>query len=217
MFNATANLLFNGTLETLYMVFLSGLIAMLGGIPLGVLLMTTQRQGILQNRLVNQGMGAITNIVRSIPFIILLVALIPLTRLLIGSSIGTNAAVVPLSIGAIPFVARIVESALMEVSPGLIEAGFAMGARPRQIIKKVLLPEAMPAIINGMTLTLITLVGYSAMAGAVGGGGLGAVAINYGYQRFDTMIMLVTVIILVIIVQLIQFLGDFIVKKLSHV
>ena len=217
MFNATANLLFNGTLETLYMVFLSGLIAMLGGIPLGVFLMTTQRQGILQNRWVNQGMGAITNIVRSIPFIILLVALIPLTRLLIGSSIGTNAAVVPLSIGAIPFVARIVESALMEVSPGLIEAGFAMGARPRQIIKKVLLPEAMPAIINGMTLTLITLVGYSAMAGAVGGGGLGAVAINYGYQRFDTMIMLATVIILVIIVQLIQFLGDFIVKKLSHV
>ena len=154
--------------------------------------------------------------VRAIPFIILLVALIPLTRLIVGTSIGTNAAMVPLSIGAIPFVARIVENALIDVGGGLIEAGLAMGASPWQLVIKILLPEAMPTIINGITITLITLVGYSAMARALLVVGLGSVAINYGYQRFDPSIMVSTIVILVLFVYLIQHVGDFVAEKLDH-
>ena len=156
------------------------------------------------------------NVGRSVPFIILLVAIIPLTRLIVGTSIGTNAAIVPLAIGAIPFLARLVEGALMEIPAGLIEAAQAMGATHRQIIRKVMLPEALPGILNAIVITLVALVNYSAMAGAIGGGGLGDVGIRYGYQRFDPAIMLITVAILVILVQLIQSIGERLVKRVDH-
>lgn len=210
------NLLFNATWETIYMVMISGAVAVLGGLPLGVILLTTRPLGILHNLFINRSLGLIVNIVRAIPFIILLVAIVPFTRFIVGTSIGTSAAIIPLSIGAIPFVARIVENSLLEVGAGLIEAGHAMGATSLQIIIKILLPEALPSIINGITLTLITLVGYSAMAGAVGGGGLGSVAINYGYQRFDAFIMLVTVVILIMLVYAIQHIGEWLAKKVTH-
>lgn len=161
-------------------------------------------------------MGFIVNIGRSIPFIILLVAIIPFTRFVVGSSIGTAAAIVPLTVGAIPFIARLVEGALLEVPAGLVEAAQAMGATPKQIITKVLLPEALPGIINGVTITLVTLVSYSAMAGTVGGGGLGDVGIRYGYQRFDGTVMAITVVMLIILVQLIQSIGDYCVKRVDH-
>lgn len=216
MSNATVNLLLSGTWETIYMVLVSAFIAILGGLPLGVLLLITRADNILENIFYNKTVSFIVNVVRAIPFIILLVAIIPLTRLLVGTSIGTNAAIVPLSIAAIPFVARIVENALLEVGGGLIEAGQAMGASPWQVITKILLPEAMPSIVNGITVTLITLVGYSAMAGAVGGGGLGSVAINYGYLRFNPQIMLATVVILILLVYLIQYSGEVIAAYLNH-
>lgn len=209
-------LLAQGTLETLYMVILSGVIAVVFGLPLGIILFTTRKGGILQNFLYNKSLSSIVNVVRAIPFIILLIALIPLTRLIVGTSIGTNAAIIPLSISAIPFMARIVESALVKVGDGLIETGLAMGSTPLQIIKKIMLPEAMPLIIHGMTTMLIGLVGYSAMAGAVGGGGLGSVAINYGYQRFDFQVMLGTIIILILLVYAIQYMGDRIAQRFIH-
>jgi D-methionine transport system permease protein len=158
----------------------------------------------------------VVNVGRSVPFIILLVAIIPLTRLIVGTSIGTIAAIVPLTVGCIPFIARLVEGALMEVPDGLLEAAKAMGAKPLQIITKVLLPEALPGILNSVTITLVTLVNYSAMAGAIGGGGLGDVGIRYGYQRFDPTVMLVTVVILVVLVQLIQSAGERLVHKCDH-
>ncbi|WP_094752096.1 methionine ABC transporter permease [Psychromonas sp. CD1] len=202
--------------QTLNMVFASGLIGFALGIPLGVLLHVSKKKGLLENHILNKVLGIIVNIGRSIPFIILLVAIIPFTRFLVGSSIGTAAAIVPLTIGAIPFIARLVEGALLEVPSGLVEAAQAMGATPLQIICKVLLPEALPGIINGIIITLVTLVGYSAMAGTVGGGGLGDVGIRYGYQRFDAGVMLITVIMLVILVQIIQSLGDHLVKRFDH-
>jgi D-methionine transport system permease protein len=202
------SLIVKGTIETIYMVTLSGFIAILIGGLLGIVLFTTRPGSILQNILYNKGLSAVVNVIRAIPFIILLIALIPLTRLIVGPSIGTNAAVVPLSIAAIPFVARIIESVLVKVGDGLIEAGIAMGATPMQIIRKIMVPESMPYIINAMTTTLINLVGYSAMAGAVGGGGLGSVAINYGYQRFNALVMFATVVILILLVYGIQFCGD---------
>jgi len=201
--------------ETTYMVAVSGFISALVGVPLGIILATTDKRHILENPPLNQVLGVIVNAARSTPFIILMVAIIPLTRLLVGTSIGTNAAIVPLSIAAIPFVARIVESALKEVDYGVIEAAQAMGASPREIITKVLLPEAMPAIILGLTLTIISLIGYSAMAGAIGGGGLGDLAIRYGYQRFRADIMLITVIILIGQVQLVQSTGDYLARRLN--
>jgi D-methionine transport system permease protein len=216
MQNNIIQLLTQGTLETIYMVVLSGFIAVLFGLPLGIILFTTRRGGILQHTFYNKGLSFIVNIIRAIPFIILLIALIPFTRFIIGTSIGTNAAIVPLSISAIPFVARIVESALVKVGEGLIEAGTAMGASPFQIILKIMIPETLPLITHGVTTTLIALVGYSAMAGAVGGGGLGSVAINYGYQRFDVAIMLATVIILILLVYGIQYAGDFIANYFTH-
>ncbi|MGL5335640.1 MAG: methionine ABC transporter permease [Enterovibrio sp.] len=202
--------------QTLLMVATAGFIGFLLGFPLGILLHLTKPYGLLQNRFFNFLLSTIVNIGRSIPFIILLVVLIPLTRLIVGTSIGTTAAIVPLCIGAIPFIARLVEGALIEIPEGLVEAAQAMGASTFQIIMKVLLPEALPAIIHGATVTLVTLVGYSAMAGAVGGGGLGDVAIRYGYQRFDGTMMLITVVILVILVQLIQSIGDFFAKRVDH-
>ncbi len=206
-------LLFNGFLETIYMVFISGLITAIVGVPLGAIIFATDRGPILYNLVLNKFVSWIVNAVRSIPFIILMVAIIPFTRIVVGTSIGINAAIVPLAIGAIPFYARIVANALNEVPFGLTEAAQSMGASSNQIMIKVLIPESMPSLINGFTLAIITLIGYSAMAGAVGGGGLGDIAIRYGYQRFNIGIMFATVVILIVLVQLIQILGDFFAKK----
>ncbi|MGO2415918.1 MULTISPECIES: methionine ABC transporter permease [Cobetia] len=213
---ALLNLVFESTLETLYMVAIAGLISAALGIPLGVALYTSRPGQILERPVLNNVLSIITNVGRSVPFIILMVAIIPLTRLIAGSSIGTNAAIVPLTIASIPFVARLIEGALNEVGPGLVEAAQAMGATPLQIITKVLLPEARGGIINGLTITVVTLISYSAMAGTVGGGGLGDLGIRYGYNRFDPMVMLVTVVILVVMVQGFQSLGDHLVRKSDH-
>lgn len=208
-------LLIEALWETLYMVAVSAGIATFVGVPLGVILVTTSRGHILQNLWLNRILGYIANATRSTPFIILMVAIIPLTRVLAGTSIGTNAAIVPLSIAAIPFVGRVVESALREVDYGLIEAAQAMGASPLQIIRRVLLPEAMPSIVLGLTLAVISLIGYSAMAGAIGGGGLGDLAIRFGYQRFRVDVMISTVVILIALVQLVQTAGDQVSQRLN--
>ena len=202
--------------ETLVMVGISGLIGAVFGIPLGVVLYLTDREGVLQNLALNRGRGIVVNAVRSTPFIILLVAVIPFTRAIVGSSIGTAAAVVPLTIAAAPFIARLVETALREVDRGLIEAAQAMGATTRQIVFKVLVPEALPGIVAGLTITFVSLVGYSAMAGAIGGGGLGDLGIRYGYQRFLPEVMGAVVLILIVFVQIVQSLGDVLVRRLSH-
>ncbi|MBR2513001.1 MAG: ABC transporter permease [Halomonas sp.] len=213
MSSAMFNLILQATLDTLYMVAISGVISTLIGLPLGVMLYATRPRQILAMPVLNQVLGIVTNIGRSIPFIILMVAIIPFTRMLVGTSIGINAASVPLTIAAIPFVARLIEGALNEISPGLIESAQSMGATPWQIICKVLIPEARGGIITGLTITLVTLVSYSAMAGAVGGGGLGDLGIRYGYNRFNPTIMLITVVILVVMVQGFQSLGDYLVRK----
>src|SRR5438034_7195869 len=202
--------------ETMVMVGISGLVGALIGVPLGVFLRLTDAGGVLQNAGVNRVVGGIVNAVRSTPFIILLVAIIPLTRLLTGSSIGTAAAVVPLTIAAAPFVARLVEASLREVDHGLIEAAQAMGATTPQIVLKVLLPEALPGLVAGLTITFVSLTGYSAMAGAIGGGGLGDLGIRYGYQRFLPEVMLAVVLVLILFVQAVQSLGDWAVRRLSH-
>lgn len=201
-------LILEGSLETLYMVGFSSTVAALVGLPMGVVLSVTAAGCILENKLLNATLSFFVNIGRSVPFIILMVAIIPLTRVIAGTSIGTNAAIIPLSVAAIPFVARVVESALREIDQGIVEAALSMGATPLQIIYKVLLPEALPAIVAGLTLTLINLIGYSAMAGAIGGGGLGDIAIRYGYQRFNPEVMMITVVLLVLMVQLFQYAGD---------
>ncbi len=201
--------------ETIYMVIISMAVASIIGIPLGVLLHVTDKAQILENKFLNQTIGSIVNALRSIPFIILMVAIIPLTRFLVGSAIGTTAAIVPLVIASIPFIGRQVETSLKEVPAGLIEAALSMGATPTQIISKVLLPEAMPSIVSQLTTVIIALVGESAMAGAIGGGGLGDLAIRYGYQRFRPEVMLATVIILIVLVQVVQFLGNTLSKRLN--
>lgn len=216
MLEQTITLLTDATWQTLAMVLVSTSLTIVFGLPLGVLLLITRKQHLLEGVAINRSISMVVNIIRSIPFIILMVAIAPLTQLLVGTSIGTVAAMVPLTVSAIPFFARIVESALKEVSQGLIEAAQAMGASNLQIIVKVLIPEALPAIVRGITLTFITLIGYSAMAGAIGGGGLGDVAIRYGYQRFEVDIMIFTVIVLILMVQIAQLLGDMIAKRLSH-
>jgi D-methionine transport system permease protein len=210
------HLLINASLETIYMVLVSGAIGIFFGLPLGVILLITQKHKICQNKMINRGLALLVNIVRAVPFIILLVAIVPFTRLIAGSSIGVNAAIVPLALSAIPFFARLVESALQEIPENLVETGIALGASNLQIIFKIYLPEAFPGIINCVTITLIALVGYSAMAGAVGGGGLGSVAINYGYQRFEPLVMLATVVILVFLVYIIQIAGELAAKKFRH-
>jgi D-methionine transport system permease protein len=202
--------------ETLVMVGISGMVGACFGIPLGVVLYLTDREGVLQNLALNRSMGIVVNAVRSTPFIILLVAVIPFTRVIVGSSIGTAAAVVPLTIAAAPFIARLVETALREVDRGLIEAAQAMGATTAQIVFKVLVPEALPGIVAGLTITFVSLVGYSAMAGAIGGGGLGDLGIRYGYQRFLPEVMGAVVLILIVFVQIVQSLGDLLVRRLSH-
>lgn len=216
MSSAMIDLILRATLDTLYMVAISGVIAALMGIPLGVLLYVTRPGQVLAQPAVNGVLGIVTNIGRSIPFIILMVAIIPFTRMLVGTSIGTNAAAVPLTIAAIPFIARLVEGALNEINPGLVEAAQSMGATPWQIITRVLLPEARGGIFTAMTVTLVTLVSYSAMAGAVGGGGLGDLGIRYGYNRFNPTVMIITVVILVVMVQSFQSLGDYLVRKSDH-
>ena len=178
------DLLLKSLWETCYMVAASTILATIVGMPLGIILTVTSKGHILENKVINTILGAIVNATRSTPFIILMVAIIPLTRMIVGSSIGTTAAIVPLTISAAPFIARIIESSLLEIDPGVIEASQSMGASPMQIINKVLLPEAMHSIVLGVTLAIISLIGYSAMAGALGGGGLGDLAIRYGYQRF---------------------------------
>ena len=201
--------------ETIYMVAVSMVVATIIGIPLGVLLHTTGKNQIRECRLLNRVTAGIVNAVRSIPFIILMVAIIPLTRLLVGSSIGTTAAMVPLIIASVPFIGRQVETSLKEVPEGIVEAALSMGATPLQIIWRVLLPEAMPGIIAQLTTVIISLVGESAMAGAIGGGGLGDLAIRYGYQRFRPEIMIATVIILIVLVQVVQFAGNLLAKRLN--
>ena len=197
------------------MVAVSMAIASALGIPLGVLLYATDKGQILEAPVLNKVIGTIVNAIRSIPFIILMVAIIPLTRLLVGSAIGTTAAMVPLVIASIPFIGRQVETSLKEVPYGLIEAALSMGATPMQIISRVLLPESMPSIVAQLTTVVISLVGESAMAGAIGGGGLGDLAIRYGYQRFRPEVMIATVIILIVLVQAVQFVGNTIAKHLD--
>ena len=194
--------------ETVYMVVVSMIVASLIGIPLGVLLATTAKGQILECLPLCRAIGAVVNALRSIPFIILMVAIIPFTRFIVGTSIGTTAAMVPLVLASIPFIGRQVETSLREVPAGLVEAALSMGATPLQIVRRVLLPEAMPSIVAQLTTVIIALVGESAMAGAIGGGGLGDLAIRYGYQRFRPDIMIATVIILIVLVQIVQFLGN---------
>ena len=205
-------LISHATMQTLDMVLVSCLFAVVFGLPLGVFLFVTRHPHLFKRPVLHVVLGFAVNMLRSIPFIILLVAITPITRLIVGTSIGTTAAMVPLAISAIPFFARLVETALSEVPVGLIEASLSMGATLMQIVCKVLIPEAQSGLVRGVTLTLITLVGYSAMAGAIGGGGLGNVAIMYGYERFDIHIMIVTVVILIAMVQCFQWLGDWVVK-----
>ena len=213
---AMLSMLWSATRETLQMVGTATVLATLAGLPLGILLTATGPRHILEQPLLHRVLGGVVNIGRSIPFIILMVAIIPFTRAVVGTSIGTSAAIVPLTVAAVPFVARLVDGALREVDPGVIEAAISMGASPPQIIYKVLIPETLPALVLAVTLTAVNLVGYSAMAGSIGGGGLGDLAIRYGYQRFRGDIMLLTVIILVVLVQGIQMLGDRIANKLYH-
>ena len=209
-------LLLNATGETLYMVLLAGLFTLLIGLPLGVLLFISRRGGLFPLPRLNRAVGGVINLGRSLPFVVMLIALIPLTRLIVGTTLGSTAAVVPITIGAFPFFARIVETALDEVDKGRIEAIVAMGGDIRHVILKVLLPEALPALVAGVTLTLVMLIGFSSMAGVIGGGGLGDLAIRYGYQRFNNQIMVVTVIVLVLLVQGVQSLGDRCVRSLAH-
>ena len=209
------DMLLEGTYETLLMTFASTIFAYLIGLPLGVIMVATDARGISPNKTVNTVLGTIINIGRSIPFVILIVAVIPLTRFIVGKAIGPVAAIVPLTIAAAPFVARMVETALQEVDPGVVEAAKTMGATNWQIASKVLLPEAVPSLIRGFSITTITLIGYSAMAGAFGAGGLGDIAIRYGHHRYQADVMWVTVVLIVVIVQAIQMAFEIAAKKID--
>lgn len=208
--------LLDATVDTLYMVGLASLVTIIGGLPLGVLLLLTDKGGLLAAPKVQRILGAVVNIGRSLPFIVLLVAVIPFTRFVVGTTIGSTAAIVPLSLGAIPFFARLVETSLRDVDRGLVEAALAMGARTRDVVGTVYLREALPSLVSGLTITIVALIGYSAMAGVVGGGGLGDLAIRYGYQRFETDVMVATVVLLIVMVQLVQMAGDTIARRLDH-
>ena len=200
--------------ETTVMIVIAGVLACVLGLPLGIFLTVTSRGHLTPLPRINQVLGMIVNAMRSVPFIILMVAIIPLTRFIVGTTIGTEAAIVPLTLAAAPFVARVVENALREVDSGVIEAAQSMGATPIQIIRNVLLPEGLPGILAGITLMFVSLIGYSAMAGTIGGGGLGDLAIRYGYQRFRPDVMIVTVVILIVIVQGCQSFGDYLVNRI---
>lgn len=205
--NQLIDIMVGGTIESLYMTVVSTLLAYLFGIPIGVILFVTDKNGIAENKTINTILGVLVNLLRSVPFIILLVAILPFTRFVVGTTIGATATIVPLVVAATPFVARMVESSLKEVNGGVIEAALSMGSNNFQIITKVLLPEAKPSLIVGSTIAITTILGYSAMAGFVGGGGLGAIGINYGYYRYQEDIMLITVVLLVIVVQVFQEVG----------
>jgi D-methionine transport system permease protein len=209
------NILINATLETLYMLLFTTIIALLLGIPIGILFTVSEKGGIYPLPKLNKVVGTIINVIRSIPEIILIVLLLPLARLIVGTSLGTNAAIVSLSIGATPFIARIIESSLKEIEHGKIEAAQSMGASPIQIIKKVLIPEALPSIVRGITIAIIGILGFTAIAGAIGAGGLGSMAIRFGYQRFRTDILIGTVVVLIVIVQIIQISGELISKRIN--
>lgn len=202
-----------GILETFYVVLVSSFMGYAMGLPLGILLVVTDKEGIAPKVSLNRGIGVVVNILRSIPFVILMVALMPFTRFVVGTTLGPNALIVPLVIGSAPYIARLVESSLKEVDYGVIEAARSMGATPAQIVFKVLLPEARPSLIMGAAIAVITILGYSAMGGFVGAGGLGTIAINYGYYRYQVNIMLVTVVILIIIVQGFQEIGNRLSKR----
>ncbi|MBB5646445.1 methionine ABC transporter permease MetI [Pedobacter cryoconitis] len=216
MSDAMILMMFKGTWETIVMTFVSGFFGFVIGLPTGVMLYLTRKGQVLENRTLNNVVSVFVNVFRSIPFIILIVWMIPFTRMLVGTSIGIEAALVPLSIGAAPFIARMVENSLIEVPGGLVEAARAMGATPFQIVCKVLLPEALPSLINTASITLITLVGYSAMGGAVGAGGLGQIGYQYGYVGYDVLVMNTVLIVLVALVFAIQFTGDFLAKRVDH-
>lgn len=209
-------LLLNATGETLYMVLLAALFTVAIGLPVGVLLFLTRPKGILPNRAISLLLNTLVNTGRALPFVVLLIALIPFTRLLVGTTLGSTAAIVPITLGAFPFFARIVENALDEVDRGRIEAVVSMGGTLWHIVSRVLLPEALPALVAGVTLTIVMLIGFSAMTGVVGGGGLGDLAIRYGYQRFDNQIMAATIVVLLALVMLIQKLGDRLVRSLAY-
>lgn len=204
------------TLETLQMVGLSGLLTGLLGLPLGLALHATSPRGLTPQPAVHRAVGLVVNVGRSLPFIILMIAILPFTRWVVGTTLGWEAAVVPLTIGAIPFYARIVEAAVREVDPGKIEAARVMGSTRRKILGAVLVREALPALVAGLTVTVVTLVGYSAMAGVIGAGGLGFLAISYGYQRYDTPVMVACVVVIVLIVQVLQVIGDAVARRLDH-
>ncbi|EKT53394.1 methionine ABC transporter permease MetI [Providencia sneebia] len=209
-------LLISGTIDTIIMTFVSAILGFLLGVPTGVLLYVTRRGQVMENTVLYAVISAVVNIFRSIPFIILLVWISPFTKFLVGSAIGIEGAIVPLTVGAIPFIARMVENTLLEVPSGLIEASRAMGVTPLQIIRKILLPESLSGIINAATITLIMLVGYSAMGGAVGSGGLGQIAMQYGYYTYNPLVMNTVLVLLIIIVFIIQFTGEYLMKKVSH-
>ncbi|MBG6242547.1 MAG: ABC transporter permease [Candidatus Symbiopectobacterium sp. Dall1.0] len=209
-------LMWNATLETGYMVGLAALFTVLIGLPLGVVLFITRSYGVAPLPWLNRGLGALINVGRSLPFVVLLIALIPLTRLIVGTTLGSTAAIVPITIGAFPFFSRVVENALDEVERGRIEAILSMGGSLWHVIGKVLLPEALPTILAGVTLTVVLLIGFSSMAGVIGGGGLGDLAIRYGYQRFNDQVMAGTVVVLVILVQGVQSICDRLVRALAH-
>lgn len=209
------NILLEALGQTLYMTIIATVLATIIGFIIAIILVVTDENGLRPNKQINTVLGTIINTVRSFPFIILIVAIIPFTRMIVGTSIGVDAALVPLTIGAAPFIARVIESALKEVDGGLIEAAKSFGASDFQIIFKVMIKEALPSIVSGITLSTISILGYTAMAGSVGAGGLGAVALTYGHQRFDTQAMIYTVVTLIIIVQVIQYLGNLAYKKLS--
>ncbi|WP_394827174.1 methionine ABC transporter permease [Pendulispora albinea] len=208
------SMLWTATLDTFYMVGVSTALTVVFGLPLGVLLILTDHGGLLSAPWLHRVLGAVVNVGRSLPFIILLVAVIPLTRFVVGTTIGTTAAIVPLTLAAVPFFARVCETSLREVDHGLIEAAQAMGCTEAQIVYKVLIPEALPSLVLGVTITIISLLSYSAVAGAVGAGGLGDLAIRYGYQRFDTKVMAVTVALLIVMVQAIQWVGNLLSRRL---
>ena len=209
------NILLEALGQTIYMVGVSTILATIIGFILAIILVVTDEKGLKPNKIINSVLGTIINVFRSFPFIILVVAIIPLTRLIVGKYIGETAALVPLTIGAAPFIARVIEGALKEVDSGLIEAAKSFGASNMQIIFKVMIKEALPSIVSGITLSIISIIGYSAMAGTVGAGGVGAIALTYGYQRYDTAVMYYTVITLIIIVQLLQGVGNLAYKKLK--
>ncbi|MBW8484873.1 methionine ABC transporter permease [Actinomadura parmotrematis] len=209
-------LLRTATGETLYMTGASAALAGVLGLLLGVLLVLSDRGGLLPAPALNKGLGFVVNIGRSLPYLILMVALIPFTRFVAGSSYGNTAMIVPLTVGAAPFYARLVETALREVDPGVVAAARAMGASRRELVVKVLLREARPGLVAGLTVTVIALLGYTAMAGTVGAGGLGYLAISYGYERFETKVMVATVVVLIVLVQLVQMVGDLVTRRLTH-